>query len=82
MVDNNQTAQQKIQTDIHSQQQNVEGQRNELQQNHSSARTAQNLKYSLEKERQEGIPGASSQDEMMAQAQAMQDKFNKERGGK
>jgi conjugal transfer mating pair stabilization protein TraG len=82
MVDNNQTAQQKIQTDIHSQQQNVEGQRNELQQNHSSARTAQNLKYSLEKEKQEGIPGASSQDDMMAQAQAMQDKFNKERGGK
>lgn len=82
MVDNNQTVQQKIQTDIHSQQQNVEGQRNELQQNYSSARTAQNLKYSLEKEKQEGIPGASSQDELMAQAQTMQDKFNKERGGK
>ncbi|MGL1813939.1 UNVERIFIED_CONTAM: conjugal transfer mating pair stabilization protein TraG [Serratia marcescens] len=82
MVDNNQTAQQETQTDIHRQQQNVEEQRNELQQNHSSARTAQNKNYTHEKGEQEGIPGANSQDEMMAQAQAMQDKFNKERGGK
>lgn len=82
MVDNNQTAQQKIQTDIHSQQQNVEGQRNELQQNHSSERTAQNKTYTIEKSKQEGIPGASSQDEMMEKAKVMQDKFNKERGGK
>ncbi|CAI1913751.1 conjugal transfer mating pair stabilization protein TraG [Serratia marcescens] len=82
MVDNNQTVQQKAQSDIHSQQQNVEGQRNELQQHHSSERTAQNKTYTLEKGRQEGIPGASSQDEMMEKAKVMQDKFNKERGGK
>lgn len=82
MVDNNQTAQQKTQTDIHSRQQNVEWQRNELQQHHSSEQTAQNKNYNLEKEKQESISGASSKDEMMEQAKAMQDKFNKERGGK
>jgi len=82
MVDNNQKAQQKVQSDIHSQQRNVEGQRNELQQHHSLERTAQNKNYNLEKEKQESIPGASSKDEMMEQAKAMQDKFNKERGGK
>ncbi len=82
MIENNQTAQQKAQSDIHSQQQNVEGQRNDLQQYHSSERTAQNKVYNLEKEKQESIPGASSKDEMMEQAKVMQDKFNKERGGK
>ncbi|WP_199635030.1 hypothetical protein JEM67_00145 (plasmid) [Serratia sp. PAMC26656] len=82
MVDNNHAALQKVQSDIHRQQQNVEGQRNELQQHHSSERTAQNKKYNLEKEKKESITGASSKDEMMAQAKAMQDKFNRDRGGK
>ncbi|WP_411749578.1 conjugal transfer mating-pair stabilization protein TraG [Serratia marcescens] len=82
MAENNQAAQQKAQSDINNQQNIVEGKRNDLQQQHSSERTVQNKTYTLEKGKQEGMPGASSQDEMMEQAQAMQDKFNKGRSGK
>lgn len=82
MVDSNHAQQQNTQSQISSQQQQISNQRDALQQDHASAKSQQNKTYNDEKNQQENIPGADSQDEMMARAKAMQDKYNKERGGK
>ncbi|VDZ51119.1 conjugal transfer mating pair stabilization protein TraG [Serratia odorifera] len=82
MIDSNRASQQQTQGQISDQQQRVDEQRQTLQQDHSSAKVKQDKAYQDEKKLQESIPGADSQDDMMARAKAIQDKHNKERGGK
>lgn len=82
MIDSNRASQQQTQGQISDQQQRVDEQRQTLQQDHSSAKVKQDKAYQDEKKQQESIPGADSQDDMMARAKAIQDKHNKERGGK
>ncbi|MGQ6002000.1 hypothetical protein ACUNHW_25020 [Serratia sp. IR-2025] len=67
---------------ITSQQQQISNQRGALETNHTSARDTQNKAYADEKQRQGAAPGAKSQDELTKRAIDMQEKFNKERGGK
>jgi conjugal transfer mating pair stabilization protein TraG len=82
MIENNHAQQQETQGQISANQQQVSNQRDALQENHSTAQAKQNKAYADEKQRQDAAPGAESQDELTKRAINMQEKFNKERGGK
>lgn len=82
MVDSNHAQQQQTQSQISSQQQQISNQRKTLQEGHAAAKSQQNKAYSDEKKQQVGAPGADSQDNLTRRAVEMQNKFNKERGGK
>lgn len=82
MVDSNHAQQQQTQSQISSQQEQISSQRNTLQENHTTAKSQKNKAYTDEKKKQDAAPGAESQDDMTRRAVEMQNKFDKERGGK
>ena len=79
MISVNQNAQAETRHKIEGQSNEISGQHDSLKENHSEMRATQNKKYIDEEDKQTGIPGASSKDELMQRAKKAQNQFENQK---
>lgn len=79
MISFNQNAQAETRHKIEGQSNEISGQHDSLKENHSEMRATQNKKYIDEEDKQTGIPGASSKDELMQRAKKAQNQFENQK---
>lgn len=80
MINENQAKQTTTQHHIEQQSQEVKGQYTDLDNHHKTEQSTQNKQYNNAKDNQNSLFGAKIKDDIMEQASALEEKYNKDKG--